>query len=211
MSNQPTTTLYSIEVRRKAWSPYRRGWAWDASLGKRKRVWVANWQPIYVRQMKGFLSKRLGPGPGYKKALTLKERRAVVRWARSRGYAVRRGPAINIRKYPFLDGDTDAGHDLLSALNRVGKILGKKLWIASGFRSNAEQKILYDRYLRGEGPLAAAPGKSNHNRYGAADVHIDGMNIGDYPGAREALKRMGLCLPVGGETWHVEIGNNWRA
>ena len=211
MSDQPTITLYPILVRRKNWSPYRRGWKYNPETGKHERVWVANWQPIWVKQMPGFLSKRLGPAPGYKRALNLAERKAVVRWARLRGYAVRRGEPITIRRYPFLDGDTDAGKDILERLNRVGKRLGKKLWIASGYRSNAEQKVLYDRYLAGKGPLAAPPGKSNHNRYGAADVHIDGMNIGAYPGAREAMKREGLSLPVAGENWHVEVGNTWRA
>jgi hypothetical protein len=209
--SQPVDTYYPILVRRKGWSPFRRGTAWNPKTGKYDRVWVKNWQPVYVKQMPGFLSKHLGPEPGYKKALNLSERKNVTRWARSRGYAAKLGDPITIRRYPFLDGDTDAGTDLLARLNRVGKRLGKKLWIASGYRSNAEQQILYDRYLSGNGPLAAAPGQSNHNRHGAADVHIDGVNIGAYPGAREALKAEGLSLPVAGENWHVEVGNTWRA
>jgi hypothetical protein len=38
-----------------------------------------------------------------------------------------------------------------------------------------------------------------------------GVNIVDHPGARDAMRGVQLCLPVPGETWHVEKGTAWRA
>ena len=49
----------------------------------------------------------------------------------------------------------------------------------------------------------------------AADCAVgtdrSGPNIGDYRGARDAMKKRGLCLCVHGETWHVQAGNDWLA
>jgi hypothetical protein len=90
----------------------------------------------------------------------------------------------------------------------------RRRWhINSGFRAYAEQKALYDAYLRGEGNLAAEPGSSNHEKGKAADVSRvkGGIAVGRDTACREAMKYFGLCLPVEGEAWHTEIGTTWRA
>ena len=119
-------------------------------------------------------------------------------------------------------GDTDCDRRILTALANLAKDYqretGKpvRVFVRSGFRSYAEQAVLYRLYQQGRGPLAAKPGQSNHNRKNAADCQLefpDGrqLNIGDDPRARALLRKRGLCLPVPGETWHVERGNVWRA
>lgn len=47
-------------------------------------------------------------------------------------------------------------------------------YVISGYRSLAEQKILHEKYLKGEGGKAAPPGKSAHNFKLAIDVVLDG-------------------------------------
>ena len=67
--------------------------------------------------------------------------------------------------------------------------------VNSGYRSIAEQTVLYRRYLAGQGPLAAPPGSSLHN-FGLAS---DGNHWGNRnPGA------FGLSFAVPGEPWHVQ-------
>ena len=123
--------------------------------------------------------------------------------------APKRPVALNPKA--FLTGDVDVSRDLQVRLARVARDLKVKVHITSGRRSYAEQQVLYRRYLRYGRPLAARPGTSRHETADAADCAVGGRNIGDFPGARAALKRHGLCLPVPGETWHVEKGDNWRA
>jgi len=115
-------------------------------------------------------------------------------------------------------------------LNRVGKALNKKVIIISGLRTPYEQWVVYQDFLRG-GNLAATCcwrryphswaqcGKtptSNHCRSkaidcGLYDKHGTYRSIGYYDKARELMKRHGLCLPVPGELWHVEVGSTWRS
>lgn len=47
-------------------------------------------------------------------------------------------------------------------------------YVTSGYRSAAQQKILYDNYLAGKGGKAAPPGKSAHEHGLAIDVVLDG-------------------------------------
>ncbi|MDO5296321.1 MAG: D-alanyl-D-alanine carboxypeptidase family protein [bacterium] len=111
----------------------------------------------------------------------------------------------------YVDGDIEGlNEDLLNRLAQVGEILGTKVHITSGFRTYEEQAKLYQMYLNGTGNLAAKPGTSRHETGNAADCSIGGMNIGAYPGAVEAMKQVGLGLPVGGENWHVEISDSFR-
>ena len=111
----------------------------------------------------------------------------------------------------YVEGDIEGlNEDLLNRLAQVGEILGTKVHITSGFRSYEEQAELYRLYKSGRGNLAAPPGTSRHETGNAADCAIGGMNIGAYPGAVEAMKQVGLGLPVGGEDWHVEISDSFR-
>jgi hypothetical protein len=113
-------------------------------------------------------------------------------------------------------GDTDCERPLLTALANVGKDLGVTIYVRQGRRTIAEQQQLYELYLAGKGNLAAKPNKNApHVRGIAADCAVgtdrNGPNIGDFRGARDAMKKRGLCLCVGGETWHVQRGSNWLA
>lgn len=117
--------------------------------------------------------------------------------------------------YRWVTGDK-AGlkRALVRRLNAVGRELGRKVYVRDGLRTYAEQVQLYEAYMAGKGPLAAFPGTSNHGRGTAADCQLDartGPNIGNLQAARRAMKRHGLCLPVPGETWHVEVGETWKA
>lgn len=76
--------------------------------------------------------------------------------------------------------------------------LGNILTITSGFRTRAEQEVLYARYLSGNGPLAAVPGTSQHEK---------GLAIDHSPaswGMDASAGGFGLKHPVSGEPWHVE-------
>ncbi|MBQ7568112.1 M15 family metallopeptidase [bacterium] len=111
----------------------------------------------------------------------------------------------------YVEGDIEGlNEDLLNRLAQVGEILGVQVHVTSGFRSYEEQVALYNAYLNGTGNLAAKPGTSRHESGLAADCAIGGMNIGDYPGAIDAMREVGLGLPVGGEAWHVEISDSFR-
>lgn len=124
-----------------------------------------------------------------------------------------------------------AGRDLRRRLNAVGREVGQVVTITSGLRTAEQQWFAYQDYLRG-GNLAAPccsrhyihswssclrQCASNHCRSRAADTVIADptrgtINIGESQAARKAMRRHGLCLPVGsGEVWHVEVGNVWRS
>lgn len=95
----------------------------------------------------------------------------------------------------------------------------KSVWrVNSFYRSNEEQAELYKRNMnpktgkpRPGRPLTAKPGASNHNKGKAVDASgADGHPVARNKNRRNALIRRGLCCPVAGEQWHVEIGNVWR-
>jgi len=123
-------------------------------------------------------------------------------------------------KYPHLTGDLKLPIQpvhrsrfarLLRRLNRCAE-LDRRIWnVNSGYRSTKEQAVLYDRYLHHGGNLAARPGSSNHERGTAADVGVAGEAVGASTNRRRLLKDHGLCLPVPGEKWHVEVGVHWNA
>jgi hypothetical protein len=118
------------------------------------------------------------------------------------------------KRYVF--GDTDCERPLLTALANVAKDLGVKIYIRDGRRTFAEQKALRELFESGRGPLAAMPNRNApHIRGVAADCAVgtdrSGPNIGDFKGARDAMRRRGICLCVRGETWHVQRGDNWQA
>lgn len=121
------------------------------------------------------------------------------------------------------------GRLLERKLARVGKTLGHRVRVTSGLRTAREQWFAYQDYLSG-GTLAAPccskhyphswahclrQCASNHCCSRAADVEAwspekGWVSIGLLPQARRAMKRVGLCLPVGsGEVWHVEVGSVW--
>lgn len=126
----------------------------------------------------------------------------------------RLGVTVKRRVY----GDADCSPELLRRLNLVAKDLGLRIYIRFGKRTFAEQSALWRAFIaRGRrAPLVARPGTSRHETGLAGDCYLvlrDGrmVNIGTIQSARAALRNRGLCLPVPGETWHVERGTTWRA
>jgi hypothetical protein len=114
--------------------------------------------------------------------------------------------AAGATSFPMVSGDTDGlSPDLLGRLNQVGRQLGTKVRIESGFRSRAEQARLYQMYLNGTGNLAAPPGHSNHESGKAADVYIGGTALANHAQGARIARQLGLGWPVGGEPWHTEI------
>lgn len=118
----------------------------------------------------------------------------------------------------YVSGDTDCKRVLLYKLANCAKETGTLVHINFGRRSRAEQTRLWRLYLAGKGSLAARPGTSHHETQDppAADCVIDsgaskGIPVGQHLPFRRAMRKRGLCLPVGGEPWHVEPGNTWRA
>jgi hypothetical protein len=106
----------------------------------------------------------------------------------------------------WLTGDTQGLNPALAnKLAEVGRRLGKKLNIVSGYRTRQEQEALYQKYLNGTGNLAAKPGTSRHETGNAADVQVDGQSLGSNPQARAIALQVGLTFPVPGEPWHVEL------
>lgn len=107
-----------------------------------------------------------------------------------------------------------------SLLRRLAKAAKqcKQIWsVGSGYRSREEQAALFEQNMLAPGvpkpgrPLTAVPGTSNHEGGKAADVQAPGGRaVGTALRRRVALRNAGLCLPVAGEPWHVEVGDVWR-
>lgn len=128
-------------------------------------------------------------------------------------------PVISVKKH--ITGDisvpkgTPLAHRiaftrLLRKLACAARDCRQKWHVNSGYRSFAEQTVLYERWLHGTGNLAARPGTSNHEGGKAVDVSVPGgQPVGASKRRVEALRKYGLCLPVRGEAWHVEIGNRF--
>lgn len=154
---------------------------------------------------------------GYASLLTSAEVAFARKRAKARGWklTVTRND-LTVDRLPWVDGDTDCNADLLRALNRVGKRLGKVVFIRSGRRTMDEQRALYAQNMdpntgrpKPGRPLTAVPNASApHTRGIAADCGIDGRDIGDYPGAVAALKAEGVGLPVPSEDWHCSLGSS---
>jgi len=90
--------------------------------------------------------------------------------------------------------------ELLKRISAVAKHYGKKITINSGYRTFAQQKVLYDAYHSGKSSVQAAkPGNSRHNYGLAIDVDDWVQQISEAD-----LKQFGLHKPVSSENWHVE-------
>lgn len=89
--------------------------------------------------------------------------------------------------------------EFLARFQAYNAALGGTLRIVSGYRSTAQQAVLYARYLAGGGALAAPPGRSQHEK---------GLAIDHAPNSTAAMRAVArthrLHYPVRGEPWHVE-------
>jgi hypothetical protein len=157
------------------------------------------------------------------------------KWGRKKGLAM----FVTKSKYPFLvlDSDTKWGDpDLSRKLDELGERRERYLWCGEYKRSKRQQWEFRMAYLNGTGNLAArcdttydgkhtweqckgaGPSQSNHATGDACDTSYlhsgrSGAytNVGRDKECRRIMASLDLCLPVGGEPWHVERGTNWKA
>lgn len=105
-----------------------------------------------------------------------------------------------------LEGSTRGGlnQSFQQALNRLFADAPGGVSIGSGYRSIAEQQVLYDRYrrgVRGQAP-AAPPGRSRHNHGLAADLRYAAPSVRNW--IHQNAARYGLWFPMSYEPWHIE-------
>lgn len=89
---------------------------------------------------------------------------------------------------------------------------GVNFSVTSGHRTITEQDLLYRRYKRGQGPVAAYPSNNApHIRTGRPDHAIDfGPDPASVQRLLKYLNHRALLgkLTVPGEWWHVEVQSN---
>lgn len=167
--------------------------------------------------------------------MSREEASACVEWGAKRDLAV----YATTHQWPFvvLDTDTQWGRPVLSEkLNELGRRQRRYVWVGEYERTSRRQWELRKADLEGWGNTAARcctrywglhswancgrDSQSNHRPPGsAADASIlhSGRggaytNLGDWGhSVRDNMRNLTLCLPVTGESWHVEIGTAWRA
>lgn len=81
---------------------------------------------------------------------------------------------------------------------------GHAMRINSAFRTYAEQRDLWTKYLDGNGAKAARPGLSNHQNGIAFDLNTKSFTSPLYQWMTENAPRHGFIRTVGGEHWHWE-------
>jgi hypothetical protein len=86
---------------------------------------------------------------------------------------------------------------------------GIDLWLQSGFRTRAEQAVLYRAWKKGRGNKAARPGHSNHQSGRALDIAV--YSPGALAWLTRNATRFGFKRTVRGEPWHWEYVNTPRA
>jgi lambda family phage tail tape measure protein len=101
------------------------------------------------------------------------------------------------------------GHSLdASAAEAYGKMVadaakqGVAISLKSSYRSNDEQDVLYKKYLKGTGNLAAPPGASGHNRGTSLDVK-SGIEWMQRNGAKYGWHNTGMSFSQK-EPWHFD-------
>ncbi|MCB9675319.1 MAG: D-alanyl-D-alanine carboxypeptidase family protein [Alphaproteobacteria bacterium] len=90
-------------------------------------------------------------------------------------------------------------------MERAAKDDGVTLGVVSGFRTFAEQQVLYDCYLSGDcndGNLAAPPGFSNHQSGLALDLNTHVPAVRKW--LRSRGREFGFAATVRSEPWHWE-------
>lgn len=205
------------------WADKAKAENYAASLRKEGRnaiveafPFTEDWE-VWVEKRDGSGQRRISAGKdkAFYKVESFQVRNAARKAGRE-AVAKQASPESSQLIKTWLSGDVDFDEGLQLRLAKVARDIKHPLLITSGLRTIQEQEALYQKYLSGKGALAAKPGHSNHNHGQAADVvsaSNNRQNIGSITGARSAMRRHGLCLPVPGEPWHVEIdkGQGWRS
>lgn len=94
--------------------------------------------------------------------------------------------------------------DAAAAFLRMQDAYGASFVIESAFRSNEEQKYLYNLYLSGKGNLAARPGYSNHQGGISVDISTGGLGVSSavYQWLHANARKYGFRNEVPTEPWH---------
>lgn len=95
------------------------------------------------------------------------------------------------------------------AMRDAAGLAGVSLTIESGFRTHAEQKVLWSAWRKGRGNRAARPGQSNHQSGRALDISVRNPDTRAWLSANAG--RFGFKRTVAGEPWHWEYVNTPRA
>ncbi len=95
------------------------------------------------------------------------------------------------------------------AMRDAALLDGVTLTIESGFRTHAEQTVLYSAWRRGKGNRAARPGESNHQSGRALDISV--RDDATYAWLSANAGRFGFTRTVANEPWHWEYVNTPRA
>jgi peptidoglycan hydrolase-like protein with peptidoglycan-binding domain len=115
------------------------------------------------------------------------------------------GRPSTITVYPVGNGkylQADAARNFKS-MQAAARNAGVNLSVNSGFRSHAEQKVLYQKYLNGTGNLAAKPGYSNHQSGISVDIGgVNGYGTKAFKWLQANAGRYGFVNDVRGEFWH---------
>jgi LAS superfamily LD-carboxypeptidase LdcB len=85
-------------------------------------------------------------------------------------------------------------------MDAAANAAGIDLKVRSGYRTYAEQAVLYDRYIHGRGPLAARPGHSTHGLGLSADIDVSDPRTLAW--LRKHAARFGFVPDVPSENWH---------
>jgi hypothetical protein len=88
---------------------------------------------------------------------------------------------------------------MLAAARRDGIRVG----VNSAFRTMAKQTELYEKYLRGQNPLTAKPGRSTHQMGLTVDLAVR-ANPQLFPWLVQNANRFGFFKTVASEDWHWE-------
>jgi len=170
------------------------------------------------------LYPRIGGGFTTKRALSYRKTIGGVKmllariWAKKRELVLREVDS----PYPFiiLDDDTKMPRaKLAKRINKLGRRRKRLIWMGEGWRTRARQQALYNQFVRRNfaPPVVAVPSTSNHETGWAADISVfvygpknDYTNVGYDDHCRRIMHATNLCLPVPGERWHTQLGNDWR-
>jgi LAS superfamily LD-carboxypeptidase LdcB len=95
------------------------------------------------------------------------------------------------------------------AMRDAAALADISLTIESGFRTHAEQQVLYSAWRRGRGNRAAKPGESNHQSGRALDISVKDPET--YAWLSANAGQFGFKRTVAGEPWHWEYVNTPRA
>jgi len=85
-------------------------------------------------------------------------------------------------------------------MDAAANAVGIDLKVNSGYRTYAEQAVLYNDYVHGRGNLAAPPGRSNHGLGLSADIDVTDKRVGTW--LHKHAARYGFVNDVPQEPWH---------